>query len=224
MEKLLAMVLTSTLGLAGLTGISQAQQELSAGENYNEDNIVEVDISDPADEIDGLDLNIDNMLKLLDQLQADEGLSKDSKVTGQGKEDVNASNHPDLLVKPDKNLDPTPAPIEKKAAKNHIEPGNEVVKFVLKDSDNHFRLGMDYWRSKNLDEAIQNFEEVVRLDPNNANAYWNLGLLYEAKNMGPEALDSTKKAEAIYSKYDYSLYVAQAKKRLEKLANKFNTQ
>ena len=208
------MVFTAILGLAVLTGMSQAQQEEPSTGLSNA-----VDINDDSSEPEDLEQNVENMLKLLGDLENDREAGKELNIPGEEKMDQKMAEQPGDPMP--SNTIPPLTPIEKKVKKNHIEPANEVVKFVPEDPGSHFRLGMDYWRSNNLDAAIQHFEEVVRLDPENAHAFWNLSILYEKMNKGSEALNNAIKAKAIYSKYDYSLYVAQAQERLQKLSTKF---
>lgn len=222
MEKILPVALTAVLGLVVLTGVSQAQRELSVGGKVNTGLSDAVDRSDEPGGPEDLERNMENMLQLLKDLESDEKTGENMKIFGRERMDVKMANPPANVAGSDKK--PPLTPIGKKAKKSHIESANEVVKFVPENSSSHFRLGMDYWRFNNLDAAIRHFEEAVRLDWENAHAYWNLSLLYEDKNMGSEAVDNAIKAKAIYSKYDYSLYVIQARKRLERLSIKYKKQ
>ena len=63
---------------------------------------------------------------------------------------------------------------------------------------------------------------MIRLAPENAHAYWNLGLLYDKLNQGPEAIANLKKAEGIYSKYNYPEFVADTRKRLNQFSEKYS--
>lgn len=53
--------------------------------------------------------------------------------------------------------------------------------------------GVNLWRNKNLQEAIEKFEQVIRLDANNAEAYFSMGVVSESRG-------DLKKAIAYYSK------------------------
>lgn len=53
--------------------------------------------------------------------------------------------------------------------------------------------GVNLWRNKNLQEAISKFEQVIRLDANNAEAYFSMGVVSESKG-------EFKKALAYYSR------------------------
>jgi len=172
--------------------------------------------ADNAGKKEDVEQNVNDMVRLLEDMQI-QGLLFP-------KDEGKKTEKPDPLqqfVKPEKNLIPIPAPVEKRKAKNYIEPANEVVRFDPDGPDSHFQLGLENWVSKNLDEAIRQFQEVVRLDPENAHAYWNLGLLYDENNRGPEAIANIKKAEDIYAKYEYSTYVREARKRLQSFSKKY---
>lgn len=54
--------------------------------------------------------------------------------------------------------------------------------------------GVGFWRNKRSQEAIEKFEQVVRLDPNNAQAHFSMGIIEESQGNFVEALASYKKA------------------------------
>jgi tetratricopeptide (TPR) repeat protein len=47
--------------------------------------------------------------------------------------------------------------------------------------------------AKNYDKAQFYFQEALKINPNNAYAYLNLGVTYEKKNQIPEAIEMYKK-------------------------------
>src|SRR5205814_1353727 len=51
----------------------------------------------------------------------------------------------------------------------------------------HNNLGSVYVRKGNLEEAIQEYLTVLRLQPNHATAYYNLGNAYKLKGLNNEA-------------------------------------
>jgi len=53
--------------------------------------------------------------------------------------------------------------------------------------------GVNLWRAKNLQEAIEKFEQVIRLDANNAEAYFSMGVVSESRG-------DIKKAVAYYAR------------------------
>jgi tetratricopeptide (TPR) repeat protein len=75
--------------------------------------------------------------------------------------------------------------------------------------------GVEAYRAKNTAMAINRFQQVVRLDPQNAQAYYSLGIAMEANNSFGEALKCYEHASAIDpSNKDY----VQALKLTEKKA------
>jgi len=75
--------------------------------------------------------------------------------------------------------------------------------------------GVEAYRAKNTAVAINRFQQVVRLDPQNAQAYYSLGIAMEARNAFGEALKCYEHASAIDpSNKEY----AQALKLIEKKA------
>jgi len=48
-------------------------------------------------------------------------------------------------------------------------------------------LGKFYFLNEKYDEAISKFKEAVKIDENNAEIYYNLGIVYESKNLPEEA-------------------------------------
>ncbi len=56
--------------------------------------------------------------------------------------------------------------------------------------------GVGLWRNRRASEATEKFEQVIRLDPNNAEAHFSMGIIYEAAGNFAEALSSYKKASS----------------------------
>lgn len=54
--------------------------------------------------------------------------------------------------------------------------------------------GVGLWRARRANEATEKFEQVIRLDPNNAEAHFSMGIIYEAAGNYAEALGSYQKA------------------------------
>ena len=59
----------------------------------------------------------------------------------------------------------------------------------------HYKLGLDYSRRFLVKEAAQELEEAVRLDPNFALAYWDLGQVYQTEG-------DIQKSEETFAKVD----------------------
>lgn len=56
--------------------------------------------------------------------------------------------------------------------------------------------GVNLWRNRRAHEATEKFEQVIRLDPNNAEAHFSMGIIYEASGNFAEALSSYQRASA----------------------------
>jgi len=56
----------------------------------------------------------------------------------------------------------------------------------------YIRLGFTYARLKEADEALQAFENVVRLDHKKTIAYYMLGLIYEKQGLKDKAIAAWK--------------------------------
>ncbi|MDR3306663.1 MAG: tetratricopeptide repeat protein [Endomicrobium sp.] len=76
---------------------------------------------------------------------------------------------------------------------------------------NHIELGKFYFLNNKFDEAIAEFKKVLAVNPSNAEAYYNIGLIKEVSNLPNEAKDMYSKALAISP--DYKI----ARDRLNKL-------
>jgi len=48
-------------------------------------------------------------------------------------------------------------------------------------------LGKFYFLNEKYDNAISKFKEAIKIDENNAEIYYNLGIVYESKNLPEEA-------------------------------------
>jgi tetratricopeptide (TPR) repeat protein len=75
--------------------------------------------------------------------------------------------------------------------------------------------GVEYWRGKHGREAIDRFEQVLKLDPNNAEAHFSMGIIYESSGNFVEASVSYKRAsEERPDNRDYRDAVAAVEKKL----------
>lgn len=54
--------------------------------------------------------------------------------------------------------------------------------------------GVELWKVRRAREATEKFEQVIRLEPGNAEAHFSLGIIYEASGSFAQALASYKKA------------------------------
>lgn len=181
-----------------------------------------VDGSQELDEMDDIEKNVNSMLKLLEELESNQSLNEEGALSRPAENKTAGTDAFDGLVKPEEGTGVSGTQGQPELPQKRIEAANEVVRFVPEDPDSHFRLGLEYWRSQNFDQAINHFIEVIRLDPENAHAYWNLALLKDKKSNGSEAIAYLKKAEDIYTKYEYPSYAKDAQDRLQQYYEKYD--
>ena len=74
----------------------------------------------------------------------------------------------------------------------------EYLKLEPDSDEAYFYLGASYLEEKQLDTAILNFEKCLPLNPNNAYAHLNLGILYDRhRNDLAQATEHLEKAKAL---------------------------
>jgi predicted Zn-dependent protease len=78
--------------------------------------------------------------------------------------------------------------------------------------------GVNLWRAKRGREALQRFEQVVKLDPDNAEAHYSAGIVYESTGNFIEAMADYKKAADV--RPDNSEYIDAVHAVQKKMANK----
>jgi tetratricopeptide (TPR) repeat protein len=88
---------------------------------------------------------------------------------------------------------------------------NKEIKTEINAETDHLEMGKFYFLNNNIDEAISEFKKVLEINPTNAEAYYNLGLINESENKIDEAKEFY--ARAISINPDYKI----AKEKLEKL-------
>jgi tetratricopeptide (TPR) repeat protein len=79
------------------------------------------------------------------------------------------------------------------------------------NENEYMELGKFYFLNNKFDEAVKEFEMVLEINPQNAEAYYNIGLICEASN----DLEKAKQmyAKALQIKEDYKM----ASEKLNKL-------
>jgi tetratricopeptide (TPR) repeat protein len=90
---------------------------------------------------------------------------------------------------------------------------------VIKDDSqeaNHIELGKFYFLNNKFNESVAEFKRVLEINPSNAEAYYNIGLIKEVSNLLNEAKDMYSNALAI--RPDYKI----ARDRLNKLIGSEN--
>lgn len=86
------------------------------------------------------------------------------------------------------------------------EFGKEISLNLQKD-ESYFQLGMAYYQEQKMDSALLCWEEVTKLNPNNADAFSNLGVIYfNFKKDYAKANEVWERAISINPKY-FQVYV-----------------
>jgi len=71
----------------------------------------------------------------------------------------------------------------------------------MKKENDLVEAGKFSFLNENYEEAAGYFKEILKQSPQNAEAYYNLGVVYEAKNMLKEAKELFNKALEISPEY-----------------------
>jgi tetratricopeptide (TPR) repeat protein len=79
---------------------------------------------------------------------------------------------------------------------------NDIKNMVSNEAD-HIELGKFYFLNDKYDEAVSEFKKVLEINPGNAEAYYNIGLIKESSNQMDKAREMYSKALAI--KPDYKI-------------------
>ncbi|MDR1721053.1 MAG: tetratricopeptide repeat protein [Endomicrobium sp.] len=87
----------------------------------------------------------------------------------------------------------------------------ENAKNVASKELSHIELGKFYFLNNKYDEAVSEFRKVLEINPANAEAYYNIGLIKESSNLIDEAKEMYSRALAV--KPDYEI----VRNRLNKL-------
>ncbi|MCK9615374.1 MAG: tetratricopeptide repeat protein [Candidatus Omnitrophica bacterium] len=67
------------------------------------------------------------------------------------------------------------------------------------ESDNFLKKGNQYFREKSYEKALGQYQEALKMSPNDAEAYFNIGLIYREKGNYKEAKEKFLKAEELYT-------------------------
>ncbi|MBI5574642.1 MAG: tetratricopeptide repeat protein [Elusimicrobia bacterium] len=86
-----------------------------------------------------------------------------------------------------------------------------MPKNFSKEEIDLIEMGKFYFISGKYDEAIEEFEKVIKINPKNADAYFNMGIVKEAKNDSSGAKKMYEKTLEIIPDHKT------ARKHLEKL-------
>jgi Flp pilus assembly protein TadD len=80
---------------------------------------------------------------------------------------------------------------------------SNATKNMISNEADHIELGKFYFLNNKYDEAISEFKKVLEINPGNAEAYYNIGLIKESSNQMDEAREMYSKALAV--KPDYKI-------------------
>ncbi len=104
---------------------------------------------------------------------------------------------------------------------------DQLQKYLLEvkespdDPEAHFRLGAVYEQKGKVPEAIEQFQETLRLAPRSAEAHFNLGILYEKAGEGDSAIVHMNKAGTLFSERGDAENKERARKRLRVYYEKY---
>jgi tetratricopeptide (TPR) repeat protein len=84
-------------------------------------------------------------------------------------------------------------------------PGTTTAKYA-KDTAKILNQGLAKQRAGNIADAEKDFKEVIKRDPNNKYAYYDLGLICQNQKKSAEAETAYRRAIAIDPKFEVALY------------------
>lgn len=84
---------------------------------------------------------------------------------------------------------PAQAQDDNQEIKESEEQRLKVMQARTADINSLLKKGVDLYKRQQIDEAINIFKQVIRLDPQNASAYFSMGIALEAKKDLPNASD-----------------------------------
>jgi tetratricopeptide (TPR) repeat protein len=73
--------------------------------------------------------------------------------------------------------------------------------FDVQSADEHFNKGLNIYYAKDYTEAIQEFTEAIRINPQNAKAYYFIGYAYYKQGNFSKATEAFKMAYELKSGY-----------------------
>ena len=86
----------------------------------------------------------------------------------------------------------------------------------------HFNLGAAYEKAGRTEEAIREFEETLKANPNSAEAHYNLGILYASLSKGEKAVLHIIQAGNLFSNKNDQVNKVEARGLLREYYRKFD--
>lgn len=103
----------------------------------------------------------------------------------------------------------------------NIKKYKERLREFPDDAEAHFYLATAYEERGRLEEAIEEFQKTLRLNPNSAQIYFNLGILYAKIDDGKNAILHILKAGNLFKQKGDSNNKERAFKRLHDYYQKY---
>ncbi len=101
----------------------------------------------------------------------------------------------------------------------------ECEEKALKEPENpqcHFELGTEYERRGQYPQAIEAFQQTLKLNPRSAETHFNLGVLYEISRNGRKAIFHMVQAGNLFSERNDTENKDKARKKLKEYYKQFN--
>lgn len=87
----------------------------------------------------------------------------------------------------------TPQFIPYRKLRDKVDKSHQVDK-LQESIEEHYRRGVEYTKQGKLDQALEEYNQVLALDPHHVKARSNLGLIYDRKGNYKRAIQEYKKA------------------------------
>jgi len=81
--------------------------------------------------------------------------------------------------------------IEKEGSSEEIL---RMIEHLIPTAHQYIKSGLSYYHKGDYNEAIKQFQEALKLNPEKAEIHYNLGLTYQAKGLWDEAIEEYRKA------------------------------
>ncbi len=85
----------------------------------------------------------------------------------------------------------------------------------------HFKRAWQHRKNKQYREAVNEFKESLKHNPDKGSTHFNLGLVYDRLEEGAEAVVHLQKALAIFQKANKTSNITSARNLLDKLYKKY---